>query len=124
MRIIETKVEPAGPDRIKVVTLIDLADVSSRKKGAALGEGPTGSAIPDQIVRALIEEVPEHALTADQLKTRVGGNPATVNRQAWTLATNAPDLQHRLRGWVISPDRGVYALSEAARAVVKKGRRY
>lgn len=44
-----------------------------------------------------------------------GGNPRTVNRQAWTLSTNAPDLQIRLRGWVVSPERGHYALSPAAR---------
>jgi hypothetical protein len=74
-------------------------------------------------VRALIAGTPTHSLTADQLKRRLGGNPDTVNRQAWMLAANAPDLQHRLRGWVVSPERGVYALSEAARKAIKKGGR-
>lgn len=125
MRVIETNVEPNGPDRIKITTVIDLSlgDDDGRQP-AAIGEGPTGSAIPDEIVRVLIAEAPTHSLTADQLKRRLGGNPSTVNRQAWTLAANAPDLQHRLRGWVISPDRGLYALSEAARAVIKKGGRF
>ena len=40
----------------------------------------------------------------------VGGD-----RQAWTLAANAPDLQRRLRGWVVKADRGRYALSPRAR---------
>jgi hypothetical protein len=44
-----------------------------------------------------------------------GGSPRTVNRQAWTLSKNALDLQIRLRGWVVSPERGHYALSPAAR---------
>lgn len=123
MRIVDTKVEPDGPDRLKITTIVDLAgDPVDGDQPAAIGEGPTGDAIPDEIVRLLISEVPTHSLTADQLKRRLGGNPATVNRQAWTLAANAPDLQRRLRGWVVNPERGVYALSDAARAAIKKGR--
>jgi hypothetical protein len=125
MQIIDTRVEPDGPGRIKVTTRIALNDDPRSEGGDALdlGEGPTGDAVPDKIVKELIREAPGHTLSADQLKRRLGGHPGTVNRQAWTLANNAPDLQRRLRGWVVSPDRGLYALSPAALEVIKKGGR-
>lgn len=126
MKIIASTVEPDGPGRIKVTTTIELSTAlpEGAPPSVVIGDGPSGDAIPDKIVRALIGEMPTHSLSADQLKRRLGGNPATVNRQAWTLAANAPDLQRRLRGWVVSPERGLYALSDAARAIIEQGRRY
>jgi hypothetical protein len=116
MRIVDTAVEPVARNRIRVITTIDLepGDADLDPSGAALGEGPTGDAIPDRIVRCLIDRGPGSVKLAD-IHGVVGGNPGTVNRQAWTLANNAPDLQHRLRGWVVKADRGRYALSPAAR---------
>lgn len=125
MRVVDMKVEPYGPGQIKLTAVIDLTDADRHEEASsAIGEGPTGDAVPDKIVRALIGEVPTYSLTADQLKRRLGGNAGTVNRQAWTLAANAPDLQLRLRGWVVNPERGLYALSEAARKVIESGGRF
>jgi hypothetical protein len=117
MQILESRVEPAGPGLIRVVTLIDTneAEPGCGEADPNLGEGPTGSAIPDFIVRVLIENLSAPSMSLAEIQRVVGGNPGTVNRQAWTLATNAPDLQLRLRGWVTSPERGRYALTAAAR---------
>jgi hypothetical protein len=113
MRVIDTTVEPVGPNRVRVTSTIELtADPADDRP--ELGEGPTGDAIPDHIVRCLIDRAPS-SVTLAEIQTTVGGNPATVNRQAWTLANDAPDLQRRLRGWVTAVDRGRYALSPAAR---------
>lgn len=112
MRVLESRVEAAGRGRLRVTTLLGPED---EPEEVPLGEGPdTPGAIPDRIVRALIDAHPE-PLSLSQLQATVKGNRGTVNRQAWTLATNAPDLQLRLRGWVISVGRGLYALSPAAR---------
>ncbi len=115
MEIIETTVEVVGEGLIRVSATID---ISPSGDGDApeneLGAGPTGDAIPDRIVRCLIESGPGSVSLAE-IRRVVGGNSATVNRQAWTLASNAPDLQRRLRGWVVKVDRGRYVLSPAAR---------
>jgi hypothetical protein len=133
MRVITTSVEEVGPGRILLSTVIDLEtgggstpppnppaiEVSLGR--SELGEGPTGNAVPDRIVRALIDS-PSFDLPISEVQSIVGGNPGTVNRQAWTLATNAKDLQIRLRGWVFSPERGKYSLTPAAiRRIKNKG---
>jgi len=105
-----TEVEIIDANRIRVISVIDTSAPLSYENESSLGEGPTGTAIPDQIVKFLIDRAPGSVAISEIQKT-VGGNPATVNRQAWTLANNAPDLQHRLRGWVVSDGRGRYALS-------------
>lgn len=115
MQIIESKIERLEAGRFRITTIVeDSPPAAGRNAGnPQIGDGPTGGAVPDKIVKALIRRSP-HALTVAEIQQEVGGNPGTVNRQAWTLATNAPDLQIRLRGWVISPERGRYALSPAA----------
>lgn len=107
-----TEIEVIDANRIRVINVIDTSepDNTNYEAGSNLGEGPTGMAIPDQIVKVLIERGPG-SVPISEIQKAVGGNPATVNRQAWTLANNAPDLQHRLRGWVVSDGRGRYALS-------------
>jgi hypothetical protein len=111
--IIESRIEPAGPNRYRVIATIEIDPTDAVAALEPIGEGPTGDAIPDHIVRYLIRQSPVSASLAE-IQAAVGGNARTVNRQAWTLANNAPDLQLRLRGWVTSPDRGRYALSTAA----------
>jgi len=120
MRIVDTQMEQVGPGRIRIITMIEVRDGSdSARPLPQLGEGPTGNAIPDRIVRCLIDHGPGSVSLAE-IQRAVGGNPATVNRQAWTLATDAPDLQLRLRGWVMKADRGRYALTPAARGQVRQ----
>jgi len=116
VRVIETEVEVIAPSRIRVTTLIELGD-ETEEQSVVLGEGPTGDAVPDRIVRSLIRESPT-SMSLSEIQAEVGGNAATVSRQAWTLATNQPDLQIRLRGWVTSPERGRYVLTELARDCV------
>ncbi len=120
MRVIESKVEHLEAGRFRIVTILEEGP-SPVKCGVTteIGEGPTGDAVPDKIVRALITHRPRSFAMAE-IQREVGGNPRTVNRQAWTLSTNAPDLQIRLRGWVVSPERGYYALSPAAREHLEK----
>ncbi len=116
MRVIESKVEHLEAGRFRITTILeeDPLPVKCEVAISEIGEGPTGDAVPDKIVRALIKYRPR-SLAVAEIQREVGGNPRTVNRQAWTLSTNAPDLQIRLRGWVVSPERGSYALSSAAR---------
>jgi hypothetical protein len=114
MAIVESWCEWESPGRLRVITVLDVATAEVDDDGAVIGEGPTGDAIPDRIVRALVECCPE-AMTPTELHDMIGGNRATINRQAWTLANNTPDLQRRLRGWVTSSERGRYTLSRAAR---------
>jgi len=113
MRILESRVEPAGPGQIRVITTLGLNDDPRDGPSDGLGDGPSGAAVPDRIVLALIAN-DAASMSVSEIQANVGGNPATVNRQCWTLANNAPDLQHRLRGWVVSFERGRYALSAAA----------
>jgi hypothetical protein len=116
VRVVESKVEHLEAGRFRITTILE-EDPSSLQAEAAtseIGEGPTGDAVPDKIVRTLIQHG-SRSLAVAEIQREVGGNPRTVNRQAWTLSTNAPDLQIRLRGWVVSPERGHYALSPAAR---------
>ena len=116
--IVETRIEDAGHNRIRIVTMIDLGTSSADQHSEEpIGEGPTGDAIPDKIVRYLIDRSPEDARLSE-IQDVVGGNPGTVNRQAWTLANNAPDLQRRLVGWVQSPGRGRYELTPRARELI------
>lgn len=116
MRVVESKVEHLDAGRFRITTILeeDASSVPAEAATSEIGEGPTGDAVPDKIVRALIQHGPG-SLAVAEIQREVGGNPRTVNRQAWTLSTNAPDLQIRLRGWVVSPERGHYALSPAAR---------
>jgi hypothetical protein len=120
MRIVETKIEAAASGRFLIMTTVEIDDKAMQETSDAspLGAGPTGEAIPDLIVRALIDRAPE-SMTLNELHTLFdqeveSANRGTINRQAWTLATNAPDLQHRLRGWVVSAGHGRYRLSNAA----------
>jgi hypothetical protein len=119
MQIVETKVEPldAGKFRISIIVEEDSGGASREAPMTRIGAGPTGNAVPDKIVRVLINNRP-HSMTLAAIQREVGGNPGTVSRQAWTLATNQPDLQIRLRGWVISSERGRYELSGAARQLL------
>ena len=118
MEVRDTHVEHIGPTVIRVTLVVDLAG-QAQSGQADIGEGPTGEAIPDKIVRYLIERDPEPATLRD-IQREVGGNAGTVSRQAWTLATNAPDLQRRLRGWVRRVGRGLYQLTSAAKSRVKE----
>jgi len=116
MRVLETSVEPITATTVRVTSVIDISatePAGDEGSATAFGDGPTGDAVPDRIVRFLIERAPEDQSVAE-IQRAVGGNPGTVNRQAWTLATNAPDLQIRLRGWVRTPGRGLYGLTPAA----------
>ena len=112
MQVIESRVEAAGSGHIRVITTIDITEHSEPEAGE-MGAGPTGDAIPDRIVLALIANHGA-SMSLAEIQRAVGGNPATVNRQAWTLAHDAPDLQHRLVGWVVNIERGRYALSAGA----------
>ncbi|MHB8288686.1 MAG: hypothetical protein ACYDEY_05535 [Acidimicrobiales bacterium] len=116
MRIVDTRIEPAGDSRFVITTTVaidDDPDQSGVAIAPPLGAGPVGDAIPDLIVQALAARAPE-PLSLGEIHQVVGGNPGTINRQAWTLARNAPDLQQQLREWVVSPSRGQYGLSPAA----------
>lgn len=126
MKILETSVTQTGEGLWRIVTLVahELPATAGASKSAedlelsrgGLGEGPTGHAVPDRIVRYLIEHARgPKGENMTRMRGAIGGNPGTVNRQAWTLATNAPDLQKRLRGWVQTVDRGQYALTPIAR---------
>src|ERR1700729_3886204 len=53
MQVIESRVEAAGSGRIRVITTIDIAE-HGESEIDELGAGPTGDAIPDRIVHALI----------------------------------------------------------------------
>ena len=114
--VLDSRVEEAGPGRLRVVTT--LAVVAEAEQGTAhddgLGDGPNRETVPDRVVLALIAGGGT-SMAAAEIKRKVGGNPATVNRQCWTLAANEADVPHRLRGWVVSPERGRYALSVPAR---------
>lgn len=131
--VLETRVEEAEAGQLRVITTLGIvADgVDADEAGAGphrgggggqgsgldddgLGEGPTRDTVPDRIVLTLIAGAGT-SMAAAEIKAKVGGNPGTVNRQCWTLAGNEPDTPHRLRGWVVTPERGRYALSAAAR---------
>lgn len=114
MDIIDSSFEDIGDGQFRLV-LTFRADIGKSKSSAIpLGSGPSETgAVPDRIVHALIQ-TPSHTLTLAEIHELVDGNPGTISRQAWTLATNAPDLQIRLRGWVFSPDRGRYSLTPEA----------
>ncbi len=118
MYVVESKVESMELGRFRVTLILDAKDFDSEETSALLPEGASGPiqsrAIPDDIVHELIQAGRPYSLTLSELHKRIDGNPATINRQAWTLATNQPDLQIRLRGWVWSPERGRYALTGAA----------
>jgi hypothetical protein len=116
VRIIESSFEDIGGGRFRLITTFETTegDAKGRASGSPIGGGPAQTgAVPDRIVHALIR-APEHTLTLTELHQIVEGNPGTVSRQAWTLATNASDLQIRLRGWVFSPERGRYSLTPEA----------
>lgn len=121
MNIVNSTIREIAPGRfeLNIEFLADEIRTHGEEAPHEIGDGPalTG-AIPDRIVTALIQ-APDHTLSLSQLRSIVGGNPGTVSRQAWTLATNARDLQIRLRGWVHSPERGRYALTPQALKVVK-----
>src|SRR5439155_9147256 len=100
MEIIDATLEAVDERRLRLTITIDRTPPEVSGRPLDFGEGPTGDAIPDRIVRCLIEHRPG-SMSVAEIQRCVGGNPGTVNRQAWTLATNAPDLQLRLRGWVV-----------------------
>jgi len=131
--VLETRIEDAGPGQLRVITTLGIVADDGDAGGSGggpggetgggtgpgqgddgLGEGPTRDTVPDRIVLTLIAGGGTSMAAAD-IKMKVGGNPGTVNRQCWTLAGNEPDTPHRLRGWVVTPERGRYALSAAAR---------
>jgi hypothetical protein len=116
MRVVETRYRLIGEGRSQlIVTFEEEHEKFVEAFAPEIGGGPIQSrAIPDEIVHALITVGPPYSLTLSEIHKLIGGNPRTINRQAWTLATNAPDLQIRLRGWVYSPERGRYSLTPAA----------
>jgi hypothetical protein len=119
MRIVSTTIEALEFGRFRMISILEVDPPNVTRSGNSsqhpIGSGPIESgAIPDRIVHALIQAGPPYSMNLSDIQSVLGGNPRTVNRQAWTLASNAPDLQIRLRGWVFSPVRGKYALSEAA----------
>lgn len=116
MIILESSIEDIGGGRFRLITTFEIAEINEKSevRENPIGGGPTQTgAVPDRIVHALIRAA-GHTLTLPELHQIVEGNPGTVSRQAWTLATNAPDLQIRLRGWVFSPERGRYSLTPEA----------
>jgi len=124
MRIVDTKIEPVSGTCFRLIVTFDDDQVTDAETTFPdIGGGPIRSrAIPDEIVHSLIASGFPYSLTLSEIHERVKGNPATINRQAWTLATNASDLQIRLRGWVYSPERGRYALTPAAIRVIEGSR--
>jgi hypothetical protein len=112
MRITESSVTDLGNGHFQVNFQLDANELNVTGIEIGSGPAPTG-AVPDRIVHALIH-APEHTLSLSELHEIVDGNPGTISRQAWTLATNASDLQIRLRGWVRSPERGRYSLTPEA----------
>ena len=120
MKLVETSIEQVGPGRFRLTAILEEGIAASSieatrsESKVGLGGGPAMvPAVPDRIVHALIQ-APDYSLTVAEIQEIVGGNKGTVNRQAWTLANNAPDLQIRLRGWVFSPERGRYSLTAEA----------
>jgi len=115
MAVFETTIENVGAGRFRLTVEFELPNPPpDTGSGNQIGGGPASTgAVPDRIVHALIQ-APQHSLTLTELHQTVDGNPGTISRQAWTLATNAPDLQIRLRGWVFSPERGRYSLTPDA----------
>lgn len=121
MRVVDVSIEPIGASKFNIALIIEddgrtEQAIPAEQSGSdtEIGSGPAAArAIPDQIVVALIR-ARDHTLELSKIQEIVGGNRNTVNRQAWTLASNAPDLQKRLRGWVLSPERGRYALTSTA----------
>ena len=120
--VLECRVEEAGPGQLRLVTLLGIVPEEEVKEDGdgprpvddGLGEGPTRETVPDRIALALIAAGgTSHA--GFELKPRVGGNESTFYRQSRTIATNAPDTPKRLRGWVVSPEHGRYALDAAVR---------
>ena len=119
LRILDSSVEEIKKGRYRMSVVFETVDDDLYGMPEnPIGGGPaqTGT-VPDRIVHALIQ-APQHTLTLTELHQIVEGNPGTVSRQAWTLATNAPDLQIRLRGWVFSPARGRYSLTPKAVSVL------
>ena len=121
MHVLEASIDPIEMGRFRLTLILgeDILESSEiSRESSTLPEGASGPiqsrAIPDEIVHELIQAGPPYSLSLSELHERIGGNPATINRQAWTLATNQRDLQIRLRGWVCSPERGRYALTPAA----------
>ncbi len=123
MRILESSVEDIGGGQFRLNLTFETSEASAEGTSEnPIGGGPAQTgAVPDRIVHALIR-APGHTLTLTELHQIVEGNPGTVSRQAWTLATNAPDLQIRLRGWVFSPERGRYSLTPQALGVLGEKR--
>jgi len=123
MRILESSVEDIGAGQFRLSLIFEMNDeIAEEASENLIGSGPAqAGAVPDRIVHALIR-APKHTLTLTELHQIVEGNPGTVSRQAWTLATNAPDLQIRLRGWVFSPERGRYSLTPQALGVLGETR--
>jgi hypothetical protein len=115
MTIIESSFEDLGNEQFRLTIKFELPKPQATGETTGeIGGGPAQTgAVPDRIVHALIR-APGHTLTLTELHKTVEGNPGTISRQAWTLATNAHDLQIRLRGWVFSPERGRYSLTPEA----------
>ena len=118
--VLMCRVDEAGPGQLRLVTLLGIVPEEQegrrgpRPADDGLGEGPTRKTVPDRITLALIS-AGGTSRAGFELKPRVGGNESTFYRQCRTIATNAPDTPKRLRGWVVSPEHGRYALSAAAR---------
>jgi hypothetical protein len=49
-------------------------------------------------------------LATGSVRAVVGGNSGHRQPPSWTLASNAPHLQHRLRRWLVNVEQGRYAL--------------
>ena len=84
MRILETRSEEVGPGLTKVTILMAESENIENKKttpGDGLGDGPDRDAVTDHIVRALIDNLPEHSLSGADIIRRTGDHPGTTYRQ-------------------------------------------
>lgn len=115
MRVVSTDVEELADGMIRVITTLAPATCADQPESTPieLGEGPTRDKVPDKIVRFLLTCGREGAKMS-QIQRAIGGNPATANRQVWTIGTGQPDMPSRLRGWVEMRGEGRYALTDAA----------
>jgi hypothetical protein len=113
VRVVSSTVEEMG-GLVRVTTVLERGNgTQAPDPFGDLGNGPNRDAIPDRVVRFLMYCGAEGAQLSE-IQRAIGGNPATANRQVWSLGNNSADTPKRLRGWVEARGEGRYALTEAA----------
>jgi hypothetical protein len=114
VRIVSSTVEEVGGGLVRVTTVLEPGtETQAPDRFGELGSGPNRDAIPDRVVRFLMYCGAEGAQLSE-IQRAIGGNPATANRQVWSLGNDSADTAKRLRGWVEARGEGRYALTEAA----------